>query len=109
LTLAMLEETGTQQHDADGLVEFLARAKGADVTLLLREIGPTETRVSVRTTDAVDATQVAATFGGGGHARRSGGTVAAHVDKAAVLVLDAAGGLLDGHASGADGGLTSYP
>ena len=40
LTQQMLDETGTQQHDADGLAEFLARAKGADVTLLLRELGP---------------------------------------------------------------------
>jgi phosphoesterase RecJ-like protein len=74
LTLAMLEETGTEQHDADGLAEFLARAKGADVTLLLREVGPSETRVSIRTTDAVDATKIAAFFGGGGHARRAGCT-----------------------------------
>ena len=48
LMLSMLDETGTQQHDADGLAEFLAKAKGADVTLLLRELGPDETRVSVR-------------------------------------------------------------
>jgi phosphoesterase RecJ-like protein len=74
LTQAMLDETGTQQHDADGLAEFLARAKGADVILLLRELGPSETRVSVRTSEAVDATTIAAAFGGGGHARRAGCT-----------------------------------
>lgn len=74
LTPDMLEETGTQQHDADGLAEFLARAKGADVTLLLREMGPAETRVSIRTSERVDATKVAAEFGGGGHARRAGCT-----------------------------------
>lgn len=74
LTQAMLDETGTQQHDADGLAEFLARAKGADVTLLLRELGPAETRVSIRTAENVDATKIAAAFGGGGHARRAGCT-----------------------------------
>jgi phosphoesterase RecJ-like protein len=74
LTQAMLDETGTQQHDADGLAEFLARAKGADVVLLLRELGPRETRVSIRTSDAIDATTIAAAFGGGGHARRAGCT-----------------------------------
>jgi bifunctional oligoribonuclease and PAP phosphatase NrnA len=74
LTQRMLDETGTQQHDADGVVEFMARAKGADVTLLLRELGGAETRVSVRTTDAVDATRIASQFGGGGHARRAGCT-----------------------------------
>jgi phosphoesterase RecJ-like protein len=87
LTLAMLEQTGTQQHDADGLAEFLANAKGAQVTLLLRELGPSETRVSIRTTEAVDATSVAAPFGGGGHARRAGCTVATHLDEALPQVL----------------------
>lgn len=75
LTQAMLDETGTRQHDADGLAEFLTRAKGAAVTLLLRELGPSETRVSIRTTDAVDATRLAARFGGGGHVRRAGCSV----------------------------------
>lgn len=77
LTDAMLEETGTQQYDADGLVEFLARAKGAAITLLFRQIGESATRVSIRTSDAVDATRIAADFGGGGHARRAGCTVQA--------------------------------
>jgi phosphoesterase RecJ-like protein len=77
LTDAMLEETGTQQHDADGLVEFLARAKGSAITLLFRQIGRSATRVSIRTSDAVDATSIAADFGGGGHARRAGCTVQA--------------------------------
>jgi phosphoesterase RecJ-like protein len=90
LTLDMLARTGTEQHDADGLAEFLARAKGADVTLLLRELGPEETRVSIRTTDAVDATAVASPFGGGGHVRRAGCTVRAHVDQALPQVLEAA-------------------
>jgi bifunctional oligoribonuclease and PAP phosphatase NrnA len=75
LTKAMLIETGTQQHDADGLVEFLARAKDAEVTLLLREVGPAETRVSIRAEDGTDATAIAARFGGGGHVRRAGCTV----------------------------------
>jgi phosphoesterase RecJ-like protein len=75
LTQRMLDETGTEQHDADGVVEFMAKAKGADITLLLREIGPEATRVSIRTTDGVDATRIAAAFGGGGHARRAGCTL----------------------------------
>ena len=87
LTQAMLDETGTQQHDADGVVEFMAQAKGADVTLLLRELGPSETRVSIRTTDAVDATSIAARFGGGGHRRRAGCTVHLHADDAVTEVM----------------------
>jgi phosphoesterase RecJ-like protein len=87
LTQRMLDETGTEQPDADGLAEFLARAKGADVTLLLRELGQSETRVSIRTTGAVDATAIAAPFGGGGHVQRAGCTVTRHVSEAVDDVL----------------------
>ena len=87
LTQPMLDETGTQQHDADGVVEFMARSKGADVTILLRELGPRETRVSVRTTPAVDATAIAAAFGGGGHAGRAGCTVPRSASEAVTLIV----------------------
>ncbi|HYN64764.1 MAG TPA: bifunctional oligoribonuclease/PAP phosphatase NrnA [Candidatus Limnocylindrales bacterium] len=68
----MLRQTGTQQHDADGVVEFMARVKGARITLLFRDLPPGATRVSIRTVDGVDAIAIARQFGGGGHARRSG-------------------------------------
>jgi phosphoesterase RecJ-like protein len=87
LTQAMLDETGTEQHDADGLAEFLARAKDARVTLLLREVGPASTRVSIRATDSVDATGIASPFGGGGHRRRAGCTVPEPLDAALPKVL----------------------
>jgi phosphoesterase RecJ-like protein len=90
LTLPMLDETGTEQHDADGVVEFMARSKGADVAILVRELGPLETRVSVRTTPSVDATAIAAAFDGGGHARRAGCTVAAPVERALTEVIGVA-------------------
>jgi phosphoesterase RecJ-like protein len=95
LTLEMLRETGTQQHDADGVAEFLARAKGADVTLLLRELGDAETRVSVRTSERVDATRVTAPFGGGGHRSRAGATVRRHWPEARDEVLAAAAAALE--------------
>jgi phosphoesterase RecJ-like protein len=79
LTRQMLEETETAQHDADGVVEFMSTAKGAAVTLLLRELGPGETRVSIRTADGVDAMRIAAAFGGGGHVRRAGCTISRDV------------------------------
>lgn len=88
LTDAMLTETGTEQHDADGLAEFLTRAKGAQVTLLLRELGA-ETRVSIRVTGEIDATEIAARFGGGGHRRRAGCTLTEPLDAAVPKVLAA--------------------
>jgi phosphoesterase RecJ-like protein len=83
----MLEETGTVQADADGFAEFIANTRGADITILFRELAPDETRVSLRVTAAVDATRVAREFGGGGHAQRAGCTVRANGEDAVAQVL----------------------
>ena len=88
LTQAMLNETNTDQPDADGIAEFMAQAKGADISLLLRELGPDETRVSIRTSAAVNAAEIARPFGGGGHVRRAGCTVRAPLQQAVSQVLE---------------------
>lgn len=98
LTQEMLDSTGTQNHDADGLAEFIAKAKGADISILLREIGPQRTRVSLRVSEAVDATHIAGAFGGGGHARRAGATIEAPAERAAGELLDVCERVLDGAA-----------
>jgi phosphoesterase RecJ-like protein len=72
LTGQMLADTGTRQHQADGVADLMRQVRGADVTILLRELGATSTRVSLRTRRGVDATRIAAAFGGGGHATRAG-------------------------------------
>jgi phosphoesterase RecJ-like protein len=95
----MLEETGTEQSDADGLAEFMANSKGADITILLRELAPDETRVSLRVSAAVDATRIARAFGGGGHARRAGCTIRAPAEVAARELLVVCEGILDGAAA----------
>lgn len=95
LTQEMLHATGTANHDADGLAEFIAKAKGADISILLRETGPRETRVSLRVSEAVDATRIARVFGGGGHARRAGCTIESPADEALLQILDACEQVLD--------------
>lgn len=87
LTESMLGESGAQQDDADGIVEFIATSRNASVALLCREIGPSETRVSIRTADTVDATAIARAFGGGGHRRRAGCSIPQPLDAAIGLVL----------------------
>lgn len=90
LTEEMLQETGTDHHDADGVAEFLARGRGGLVSLLFRDLGDA-TRVSIRTAPGLDATAIAAVFGGGGHLRRAGGTVPMPAREAVGLVLEACG------------------
>lgn len=66
-----LEETGTDQHDAEGVAEFLMRGRGVEIGILFRDLGKS-TRVSIRTARLIDAARLAGAFGGGGHSRRAG-------------------------------------
>jgi phosphoesterase RecJ-like protein len=68
------------------------------VTLLLREVGPSETRVSIRTADGVDAMRIAAAFGGGGHVRRAGCTISREVAASLDEVLAVASSVVAGEA-----------
>jgi len=90
MTNAMLAATGEQSTASEGFVDLLASTKEADVTIFLKEVSTTETRISLRTSAKADAVAIAAEFGGGGHVRAAGCTVPAVLDEARPLILAAA-------------------
>ena len=84
---ADLAETGTLPPQSEGIIDLLAQADEAEVAILFKEAGPA-TRISVRTKPGgVDATVLTGAFGGGGHARAAGATVALPVVQARPAVL----------------------
>jgi phosphoesterase RecJ-like protein len=82
-----LEATGTEPPHSEGIIDLLAQAERADVAILLKEA--TEgTRISVRTRPGgVDATVLTGRFGGGGHARAAGATIALPLQEAQAAVV----------------------
>jgi phosphoesterase RecJ-like protein len=88
VTEADFSETGADRAHSEGLIDLLAQAEAAEVAILFKEAGPRETRISVRTRPGgVDATVLTGRFGGGGHARAAGATVAAPLGDARPAVL----------------------
>ena len=84
---ADLAATGTAGPHSEGIIDLLAQVEEAEVAILFKEAGAA-TRVSVRTKPGgVDATVLTGRFGGGGHARAAGATVALPVDQARPAVL----------------------
>jgi phosphoesterase RecJ-like protein len=88
MTLAMLAETGTEAVASEGFIDLLASTRTADITVLFKEAGPGEVRVSVRTSARADAVAITSAFGGGGHARAAGCSVQATLADAIQAVLD---------------------
>ncbi len=67
---------GATSKDLEGIANQLRYTTGIDCAIFMYEIGPQEYKVSLRSTDRVDVAKVAKTFGGGGHKKAAGLTMA---------------------------------
>jgi bifunctional oligoribonuclease and PAP phosphatase NrnA len=88
MTLASVAETAAEPNAAEGLIDLLASTKAADITVMFKEVGPAEVRVSVRTSARADAVAITQAFGGGGHVRAAGCTVRQPLADARRAVLE---------------------
>ncbi len=66
---------GAESNDLDGIVNQLLLTKGVDCAIFMYELAPLEYKVSLRSNGAVNVSEIAQMFGGGGHVRASGCTV----------------------------------
>jgi bifunctional oligoribonuclease and PAP phosphatase NrnA len=84
---ADLTQTGAIPAHSEGIIDLLAQAEEAEIAIVFKEVGAA-TRISVRTKPGgVDATVLTGAFGGGGHARAAGATIALPVAEARPVVL----------------------
>ena len=74
--MARLQAT---ESDAEELSSLGAQIQGVDCAVTFRELGEGEWKLSVRTGDRINATEVCRLMGGGGHARAAGCTVRAEL------------------------------
>jgi phosphoesterase RecJ-like protein len=67
-----LKAVGAEATDTEDVINRLMGVKGVEAALLFLQLGPQETKVSLRSRTALDVNQVAGQFGGGGHKAASG-------------------------------------
>ena len=80
---ADLADTGSIGAHSEGIIDLLAQSETAEVAMLLKEGHDGTTRLSVRTKPGgVDATVLCGTWGGGGHTRAAGATIALPLEAA---------------------------
>ncbi|HUV03808.1 MAG TPA: bifunctional oligoribonuclease/PAP phosphatase NrnA [Armatimonadota bacterium] len=75
--------------ETEGIVNYVRSVRGAQVGILFRECQDGNTKVSLRSRDGLDISQVARLFGGGGHRAAAGCTVERPLSDAVGLVVDA--------------------
>lgn len=88
LCMLLLRQSDLQKHnipvrDTEGLVDYSLSIKGVRVGALLKELGPSQTKISLRSPDSIDVAKLARQYGGGGHKNAAGFMVALPIDEAA--------------------------
>lgn len=83
----MLKKFPVENEETDNYVNFARSIEGVEIGLLFKELKSNEIKLSWRSSAAVDVSQLAAYFGGGGHARAAGCSLTGSVDTVIQRVL----------------------
>ena len=75
LSSAEMKTAGGTSKDADAVVSYIKNTEGADAAVFFYEKSDGEIKASMRSNEAVNVSEIAVRFGGGGHARASGCTL----------------------------------
>lgn len=77
------------KDDTEGFINYPRNIDGVEIAIMFKEVDTNSVRVSLRSKTA-DVSNLALAFGGGGHARAAGCTLAEPLDRAKTLVIAAA-------------------
>ncbi len=96
VSLDMLRQSGAVPEDMDGLTDYTRIAQGVEIGILLKEKGPDEVKISLRSNEYADVSAIATSFLGGGHVRASGCVIHAPLAQAKEQMGAAAAKILKG-------------
>lgn len=72
ITQQMLQETGATMEETESIISIPKSIEGVEIGVTFKERPEGGFKVSVRTSETVDASSICAVFGGGGHIRAAG-------------------------------------
>lgn len=96
VTLDMMSALGATEEDMEDIAAFVGQIDGVSTAITLRELRPGECKLSVRTDRSLNASDVCALLGGGGHPAAAGCTIRGTVDEAKSAILGAVKAVQDG-------------
>lgn len=90
LTQKMLDDTGANDGDTEGIAAIPRQIEGVKVGITMREKENGVYKFSVRTSDDIDASAICANFGGGGHRAAAGCVIDGGYENAKNKMIQAA-------------------
>ena len=88
ITQDMMRTAGVSEEDMDDIASLPGRAEGCALSVTIREQSDGTCRLSLRSTEEVNSSEICAVFGGGGHALAAGCTVSGTPDRVREMILD---------------------
>jgi phosphoesterase RecJ-like protein len=80
---------GADDSDTENIVNYAKDIVGVELGLLLKEVPDGTVKISFRSKDIIDASKLAAQFGGGGHKKAAGASIAADLAESRKQILAA--------------------
>lgn len=95
-TIDMMKESGAVDSDMEGVSSLSRQIEGVMAGITLREKNNGKFKVSVRTTDELDASAICANFGGGGHKAAAGCMITGTLNEAIEQIIEVVRQALEG-------------
>lgn len=95
-TIDMMKESGAVDSDMEGVSSLPRQIEGVMAGITLREKNNGKFKVSVRTTDELDASAICANFGGGGHKAAAGCMITGTLNEAIEQIIEVVRQALEG-------------
>lgn len=86
--LSLLNEVGANEYDAEGLSSFPRQIEGVEIGITINEKSSQLSKISMRSRDSINASEIAAKFSGGGHARAAGCAINADMFTARDMIIE---------------------
>lgn len=88
ITTQDIEEVNAEEGDHEGLVEFGRDVEGVEVSIFLRQLDKDSYKVSLRSKDYVNVSDVCIMFNGGGHEKAAGCTMNMTLEEAKEKIIN---------------------
>ncbi len=87
VTQEMLKETEASLEDTEGIISFIRKIATVETACILKEIEKNNIKISMRTKEYMDASQICSNFEGGGHKRAAGCTINDSIENAKEIIV----------------------
>lgn len=89
MTNRLLDELGADANDTDDISGFARSIEGVEIAVMVQELREGGTKISLRTGEDYNASEICKRLGGGGHKAAAGATVKGGVEEAKERILRA--------------------